>query len=113
MSLPLSPLVSGGERYGVLPVPLLLLLLPRGSPPAPALTPTPPRHHSGGLRRERIVRLVGDVAALLIIVTEVSGVVEDVSVTAWMIMAVSDQILRADKLVFDIRYLSERCNSSF
>ena len=94
----LSPLVPGGERYGVLPVPLLLLLLPQGSPPAPALTPTPPGHHPGGLRGERIVRLVGDVAALLIILAQVSGVLQDVSVTAWMIMALSAQSLRANKL---------------
>ena len=81
-----SPLVSGGERYGVLPVSLLLLLLPAGSPTAPALTAAPPRHHPGRLCGERIVRLVRDVAALLVLIAEVSGVVQDVSVSAWIIV---------------------------
>ena len=80
-----SPLVSGGETYGVLSVSLLLLLVPGGPPPAPALTAAPPCHHPGRLGGERIVRLVRDVAALLLLVAEVSGVVQDVSVSAWII----------------------------
>lgn len=95
-----SPLVSGGERYGVLPVPLLLLLLlPAGPPPAPAVTAAAPRHHPGGLRGERIVRLVGDVAAFLLVVTEVSRVVQDVAVSAWR-MVFRTQFLLSN-IIFD------------
>ena len=96
--LPVPTLVSRGVRYGVLPVPLssLLLVPTRPSPAsAPALTPPPPRrHHSGRLGGQRVVRLVGYVATLIILIADISGVVQDITVTTWTLEGEIISLLR-------------------